>query len=461
MGWFSRSKQKSEKTDQDLPEPDPVPWLPVTPQPPHKDPAPYSSSQSPVQTKKLTTRASQPSFLSPISEIQDDDRARNNSSRASRRQGAGNRARDISITPWISTPQPASTPVPGAGSRVLDQELDNAALRDRIRMQSERINELERELRSASQRLQISDAMRAEERNQQAEELDAAHKRTDVIVNEMVEQGAFQQAQHEAEIQKLRKELDDFKSRIQRSDTLRTAASSKAREQTEQIEIMEQTMNMLRKESHRAKHSLDQKSALVSDMREELREKNMDLEGIKIILRKQKEEAEASRKKVSSLEERMESQKELSRKRIREIQAREDSMMRTYRDSEAELRKEIDNIQQNTRSQIEEIRQQSARQMVELHAQKQTLQNETEARIRDLEQALQEKTSSLEETRLTLNRTRNELNDEKRKARLAVGESAEKSQQMEFVQQQCALLQEKLTLVSSINKMHTVNTVVK
>jgi hypothetical protein len=64
---------------------------------------------------------------------------------------------------------------------VLDQELDNAALRDRIRMQSERINELERELRSASQRLQISDAMRAEERNQQAEELDAAHKRTDVI----------------------------------------------------------------------------------------------------------------------------------------------------------------------------------------------------------------------------------------------------------------------------------------
>jgi hypothetical protein len=29
------------------------------------------------------------------------------------------------------------------------------------------------------------------------------------------------------------------------------------------------------------------------------------------------------------------------------------------------------------------------------------------------------------------------------------------------VQQQCALLQEKLTLVSSINKMHTVNTVVK
>ena len=344
---------------------------------------------------------------------------------------------------------------------MLDQELDNAALRDRIRMQSERINELERELRSASQRLQISDAMRAEERNQQAEELDAAHKRTDVIVNEMVEQGAFQQAQHEAEIQKLGKELDDFKSRIQRSDTLRTAASSKAGEQTEQIEVMEQAMNMLRKESHRAKHSLDQKSALVSDMREELREKNMDLEGIKIILRKQKEEAEASRKKVSSLEERMESQKELSRKRIREIQAREDSMMRTYRNSEAELRKEMDNIQQNTRSQIEEIRQQSARQMVELHAQKQTLQNQTEARIRDLEQALQEKTSSLEETRLTLNRTRNELNDEKRKARLVVGESAEKSQQMEFVQQQCALLQEKLTLVSSINKMHTVNKVVK
>jgi chromosome segregation ATPase len=70
--------------------------------------------------------------------------------------------------------------------------------------------------------------------------------------------------------------------------------------------------------------------------------------------------------------------------------------------------------------------------------------NEKGRRIHELSDQLQTETETIEETRLSLNRTRNELNEEKRKARQAIGESATKGQQLEFVQQQCAKLQEQL-----------------
>ena len=65
-------------------------------------------------------------------------------------------------------------------------------------------------------------------------------------------------------------------------------------------------------------------------------------------------------------------------------------------------------------------------------------------RIHELDEQVQTLTETIEQTRLALNRTRNELNEEKRKARHAIEDSATKNQQWEFVQQQCASLQEQL-----------------
>jgi len=63
--------------------------------------------------------------------------------------------------------------------------------------------------------------------------------------------------------------------------------------------------------------------------------------------------------------------------------------------------------------------------------------------IHEQDSQIQIQTDTLEQTRLSLNRTRNELNQEKQRAAQAVRECATKSQQLEFVQQQCARLQEK------------------
>lgn len=64
--------------------------------------------------------------------------------------------------------------------------------------------------------------------------------------------------------------------------------------------------------------------------------------------------------------------------------------------------------------------------------------------IHEQDSQIQIQTDTLEQTRLSLNRTRNELNQEKQRAAQAVRECATKSQQLEFVQQQCAKLQEKI-----------------
>ncbi|PVH83270.1 hypothetical protein DL98DRAFT_585567 [Cadophora sp. DSE1049] len=58
---------------------------------------------------------------------------------------------------------------------------------------------------------------------------------------------------------------------------------------------------------------------------------------------------------------------------------------------------------------------------------------------------LEEKTRVLEDRTLALNRTRNEFNEEKRKSRQALADNADKDRQFEFVQQQCARLQESLS----------------
>ena len=65
-------------------------------------------------------------------------------------------------------------------------------------------------------------------------------------------------------------------------------------------------------------------------------------------------------------------------------------------------------------------------------------------RIHELDSQMQTQTDTLEQTRLSLNRTRNELNQERQRAGQAVRECATKTQQLEFVQQQCASLQEQL-----------------
>jgi chromosome segregation ATPase len=70
-----------------------------------------------------------------------------------------------------------------------------------------------------------------------------------------------------------------------------------------------------------------------------------------------------------------------------------------------------------------------------------SLNTTIEAKTRELEA----QTEASYETRLALNRARNELNNETRKARLAAQAQATTSRQMEYVQQQCAVLQEKLT----------------
>jgi chromosome segregation ATPase len=65
-------------------------------------------------------------------------------------------------------------------------------------------------------------------------------------------------------------------------------------------------------------------------------------------------------------------------------------------------------------------------------------------KIHEQDSQIQTQTDTLEQTCLSLNRTRNELNQEKQRAARAVRECATKSQQLEFVQQQCASLQEQL-----------------
>jgi chromosome segregation ATPase len=73
-------------------------------------------------------------------------------------------------------------------------------------------------------------------------------------------------------------------------------------------------------------------------------------------------------------------------------------------------------------------------------------------RIHELDEQVQIQTETIDQTRLALNRTRNELTQEKRKARQAIEESATKSQQLEFVQQQCARLQAQLHDITVITR---------
>ena len=68
-----------------------------------------------------------------------------------------------------------------------------------------------------------------------------------------------------------------------------------------------------------------------------------------------------------------------------------------------------------------------------------------QARSEDKTRKLEEKSWTLEENALALNRVRSELNEEKKKSRQALAAIADKNKQFESVQQQCARQQESLS----------------
>ncbi|KAH7314235.1 hypothetical protein BKA65DRAFT_118789 [Rhexocercosporidium sp. MPI-PUGE-AT-0058] len=95
---------------------------------------------------------------------------------------------------------------------------------------------------------------------------------------------------------------------------------------------------------------------------------------------------------------------------------------------------ELETLRQSTRA-LEIALNRSREEIEERQRAREVLQTELEA-----------KTRALEERTLAWNRTKNELNQEKRKARELMEDKTDKNRQFEFVQQQCARLQEGLSL---------------
>ncbi|KAH7391542.1 hypothetical protein BKA64DRAFT_644834 [Cadophora sp. MPI-SDFR-AT-0126] len=104
-----------------------------------------------------------------------------------------------------------------------------------------------------------------------------------------------------------------------------------------------------------------------------------------------------------------------------------------YKDLLERLCREVETLR-HTQQNLESVLASSRQENAELQRAKAAVQTE-----------LEEKTRALEERTLALNRLRSELNEEKRKSRQALADNADKNKQFEFVQQQCARLQENLT----------------
>lgn len=360
MGFFSKlkPKQKDAETAQ--------PAQPQQVTGSRKASASTFELRSQPEIPRVKTRASQPSFLQPIKEQQDELRTRNNSSRASR-----HRARDVTRRgSEIEVGIPQRNPVPGPveDSRSVDRGTEIIHFQEIVETQDAEIDKLKRELGSCLQRLRRSDALRIEARERQVEELDMMAREISSLRGKLDEQ----EAENYAEVRKFKIELreknaivTDCLQRVKISDTLRNEAKVK---------------------SDRMKSCMDSLSL-------RLEERNMEIE-----------------QKNSS---------------IHQLEGQVEDAKRTASAKQEGLRR-------------------SEREMVEMRQRLEDHLSQKEHRIGELEQQVRENINIIEETGLTLNRTRNELNEERRKARQVSGENADKARQLEFVQQQCASLQEKI-----------------
>jgi chromosome segregation ATPase len=108
------------------------------------------------------------------------------------------------------------------------------------------------------------------------------------------------------------------------------------------------------------------------------------------------------------------------------------------------MRNQLDLQKKRYESQLQDATNEANAQRQQLETQLAEQSQATGQMIEELDEQIREKTETLSQTRLALNRSRNELIEEKRKASLTIQESATKGQQLEFVQQQCAVLQTQL-----------------
>jgi chromosome segregation ATPase len=169
------------------------------------------------------------------------------------------------------------------------------------------------------------------------------------------------------------------------------------------------------------------------------------------------------RKKFARMEADLENQLAVERNESAKIKARLNDQLVKERRESAEMqanfagqldkvRENADNMEEHLKEQLDELRRSHDAQLYEARESLQQLMDLRqeqlglkELRIHELDQQVQTHTETIQQTRLALNRTANELNDEKRKVRQARDESAIKNQQLEFVQQQCAILEERLS----------------
>jgi chromosome segregation ATPase len=137
-------------------------------------------------------------------------------------------------------------------------------------------------------------------------------------------------------------------------------------------------------------------------------------------------------------------QAEINLDRQSELTTQKEHRIETISRQLAEVKKDMRRSQENHQEQLRHAKQ-------VLLERCQTLSQtiiEKDSKIAELQGQVQETAESVSTTRLALNQTRNQLDIKTRKVEQVSQENADKSRQLEYVQQQCASLQERLVAAS-------------
>lgn len=299
-----------------------------------------------------------------------------------------------------------------------------------------------------------------------------------------------------AEVEELRNELNrmirmkqDTLERLRRADALRVEASNRVQLQVQELESKSREIRRLQVELQR-KDDTDrlEKHNILQDARAQLTQKDVMLaeqkerfsQQLSEVNRRRFEEAQDMQNHLQALGEENRSMRErlhaemeernrlledttLELNRQKQANAEFSDRQSHFRDPKWQkpLRREMEEKSKtlkNTNLELGRLRQRNRELetvLARLRSDNRELQQgqcgiqaEMEEKTRALEGLRTEvegKADALEERTLMFNRTRNELSEEKRKACQALEDNAEKNRQLEFLQQQCARLQESLS----------------
>jgi chromosome segregation ATPase len=228
----------------------------------------------------------------------------------------------------------------------------------------------------------------------------------------------------------LRRQGEDFESKSQRLGELEQKLNEKERILEQQNALFAQRQRELAE----VKRRLNRQHELTAQKEEKIQKISCEAAEVEKALRVQHEEAKSE---VAAVQKAMRQSQERAQREITEVH-------KAMRQSQVQANRELSLALVSHEEQLNRERKDfSDKLQTQL-----TAINEKESRIAELEREVQETAESVNTTRLALNQTRNELTIERRKVQQASQESADKSRQLEYVQQQCASLNDKLVVTS-------------